>query len=168
MQLKPYYEKVVNLPVRGQFKYRSTEEANKKGRARAQSHKSALMLFLMIFSGGEKRWRQLAANFNLNKDTVWRTFKWVLWCLSEVLYNEIQWPDATEREELCVKLAGFIGCFGHVDGTRVRTRRPKKGQRLFYSGKTGFHSLNYQVVVDIYGRYVLSCEVVLHVTQFMI
>ncbi len=88
--------------------------------------------------------------------------KHVLKAIIRGLANEVEWPDAAERQQLAAQSAGiFKGCIGLLDCTEHTVERPKKDktlERLRYSGKKKAHTIKTIAVIDRRGyfRYVAT------------
>jgi hypothetical protein len=62
----------------------------------------------------------------------------------------IRWSSCSERDELLQDFVtdGHAEIVGVVDAMEQRIRRPKNGQRTWYSGKKKYHTIKSQIVVD--------------------
>ena len=88
--------------------------------------------------------------FDLNKSNIGRNLAGVLAVLRDVLGDEIQWPDKSQRQRKMDEfMQDFPAVVAIVDATEQPIQRPTddETQKKHYSGKKKRHTLKTQVVV---------------------
>jgi hypothetical protein len=67
-----------------------------------------------------------------------------------VMAHEIKWPDQQSRDEPSIRLPGFPGCIGLIDGTLGKIRRPFRNPEhcRWFNGRKRMNSMNSTVIVD--------------------
>ena len=68
------------------------------------------------------------------------------------MFQELQWPDETSKNDLKRREPLFYGCLGFIDGTLVKIQRTSdldtSFERRFYTGRKKIYAFNNTIVVD--------------------
>ena len=116
--------------------------------------KPSQLLLGLVFLRQYPTENMLAMLFRVTEGVARETYHGVVEILFEALNNEIHWPTDTEFEEIKRTMRHLVtehfpDVVAIVDGVEVRVQRSRdpKVQEAEYSGKKGYHTLQWQIVV---------------------
>jgi hypothetical protein len=81
--------------------------------------------------------------------------EWCAQCRNRLYPTVVKFPESDEeiKEVMSVfALVGFPGCLGSMDVVHVHWGRCPESQRVLHTGKEGYPTIAYQVIVDHLGR----------------
>jgi hypothetical protein len=99
--------------------------------------------------------RYESIHWNYSRTGIFDDTFFVLSTISQVLKDEIQWPNPEKRRELGLRVPSMPGCIGFVDGTLCRIRRPNRHDHgLYYNRRKRGYFFNNIVVIDHDGLFI--------------
>ena len=132
-----------NISVRGKRRFSNLDNQNRVRKNPCRlSVEDQLLLFLYSLSTpmtNKKLGRAFGVSATMAHDIYYHVCDSVVLVLYDGPDKTVAWPTAAQRAADAKRLIGLRGCFGYIDGTRVRHRKPGVNQGRAYSGKTKFH-----------------------------
>ena len=114
------------------------------------AHQLALTLELLGSCGNGASIGRFSRNLNVGRGTMVKVSRRVIEALISLGPKYLKWPDSSRRKEISdvMKMEGFEGCVGFVDGTTFPIfQRPSFNGEVFFDRKKSY-SLNAQVICD--------------------
>ena len=133
----------------------SNPQGSKRGRPTKADYLSRLCMVLEWLGSGESGDRA-ELEYGISKTSIVEDKKHILKAINKVLQDQISWPDAEERSELCTNYLGiFAGVVGILDCTEhfVEKSSDQALENATFSGKANANTYKTLAVIDKTGLF---------------